>query len=135
MGTVIHPQRSWVEEFSARGYRLTAQRRALLEIIDTSKEHLDAAALLKLAQARDSAIDRATVYRTLELLKKCKLQTGDDQIHLACLQCGKVEEPGSRVLESLKNAIAHERGFHISAVRMEAGGRCADCVQSAKQAE
>ena len=54
----------------AQGIRLTAQRRALIETIQEATSHLDAAALLKLARERDPKIDRATVYRTLELLKR-----------------------------------------------------------------
>lgn len=140
------PQRpSLVEEFAARGLRLTPQRLALLEIIQASREHVDAATLLKRAREMDSDIDRATVYRTLELLKKLRLvdeldlmhlhgekhyyevRTGADHIHLACFGCGKIEEFESPLFERLKQEIGRERGFEISLVRMEAGGRCRQC--------
>src|SRR5256885_12446836 len=107
MGPGHRQRRSLVEEFSAKGLRLTAQRRTLLEIIQSSTGHLDAASLLKLAQEQDAEIDRATVYRTLDLLKKMRLvdeldlmhlegekhyyeiKSDKDHIHLACFQCGK----------------------------------------------
>jgi Fur family ferric uptake transcriptional regulator len=150
MGQGLHQVRSLVEEFSAKGLRVTAQRRALLEIIQSSTIHLDAVTLLKLARERDTSIDRATVYRTLELLKKLGLvdeldlmhlngekhyyeaRSGRDHIHLACFKCGKIEEFESPVFERLKQEIAREQGFHIGVVRMEVGGRCSTCVQSSK---
>jgi Fur family transcriptional regulator, ferric uptake regulator len=130
--------------------RLTPQRRVLLEIIETSETHLDAATLLKLAKEKDTGIDRATVYRTLELLKKLRLvneldlmhlngekhyyevRTGLDHIHLACFQCGKIEEFGSPLFERLKQEIGRERGFNVNVVRMEVGGRCSNCAGQTK---
>jgi Fur family ferric uptake transcriptional regulator len=149
MSPRVNPRPSLVEEFAAKGLRLTAQRRAVLEIMQASAEHLDAASLLTLARERDAAIDRATVYRTLELLKKLRLvdeldlmhlngekhyyevRTGLDHIHLACFQCGKIEEFESPLFERLKQEIGRERGFNVNVVRMEVGGRCSNCSQHA----
>ncbi|HWE49673.1 MAG TPA: Fur family transcriptional regulator [Bryobacteraceae bacterium] len=141
-------RRSLVEEFTTKGLRLTGQRRALLEIIESANEHLDAASILRLAEERHAGINRATVYRTLELLKKLGLideldlmhLSGEkhyyeakgerDHIHLACFHCGRIEEFGSALFERLKRQLEKERGFRISVVRMEAGGRCSNCSQS-----
>src|SRR3984885_2686379 len=86
----------------AQGIRLTAQRRALIETIQDATSHLDAASLLELARKRDPNIDRATVYRTIELLKRLgmvdeldlmhlngekhyyEVKTQKDHLHLAC---------------------------------------------------
>jgi len=150
MNSGSHPHESLVEQFSAKGLRLTAQRRVLLEIIESATEHLDAASLLNLARERDGSIDRATVYLTLELLKKLRLvdeldlmhlngekhyyevRRDRDHIHLACFQCGRIEEFGSPLFDRLKQEIARARGFNINVVRMEAGGRCSNCVEQAK---
>ena len=59
-----------LHEAAQQGIRLTAQRRALIETIQEAKSHLDAESLLQLARKRDPNIDRATVYRTIELLKR-----------------------------------------------------------------
>jgi Fur family ferric uptake transcriptional regulator len=140
---------SLVEEFSAKGLRLTNQRRVLLEVIQEATEHLDATSLLRLAKERDSSVNRATVYRTLELLKKLRLvdeldlmhlngekhyyevRSEKDHIHLACFRCGKIEEFGSPLFESLKQEIGRACGFHINLVRMEVGGSCSDCAKHA----
>jgi Fur family ferric uptake transcriptional regulator len=150
MNPASQSRRSLAEEFSSKGLRLTPQRRVLLEIIETSETHLDAATLLKLAKEKDTGIDRATVYRTLELLKKLRLvneldlmhlngekhyyevRTGLDHIHLACFQCGKIEEFGSPLFERLKQEIGRERGFNVNVVRMEVGGRCSNCAGQTK---
>jgi Fur family ferric uptake transcriptional regulator len=150
MNPASQSRRSLAEEFSSKGLRLTPQRRVLLEIIETSETHLDAATLLKLAKEKDTGIDRATVYRTLELLKRLRLvneldlmhlngekhyyevRTGLDHIHLACFQCGKIEEFGSPLFERLKQEIGRERGFNVNVVRMEVGGRCSNCADQTK---
>ena len=74
-------RRSLIDELLSKGVRLTAQRRALVEIIQTATAHLDAAALLKEVQKREPSIDRATVYRTIDLLKKLGLVDELDLMH------------------------------------------------------
>ena len=66
--TITRP--SLMKELAARGIRMTAQRRLLVGIIQDSPRHLDVATLLEIARKQDAAIDRATVYRTIALLKE-----------------------------------------------------------------
>ena len=128
------------------GVRMTAQRRALVEVIQGAQKHMDAAALLKLARAREPGIDRATVYRTIELLKRLRLvdeldlmhlegekhyyevKTRQDHVHLACLSCGRIEEYSSSLFEQLKSDIARQTGFAIRVTRLEVGGVCRTCA-------
>lgn len=139
-------RRALLDELVSKGIRLTAQRRALVEVIQESKEHLDAGSLLMLARKREPNIDRATVYRTIELLKKLRLideldlmhlegekhyyevKTKRDHIHLACFRCGRIEEFSSPVFERLKAEIAEEAGFTIRVTRLEVGGNCRACA-------
>ena len=155
-GAKILPQserRCLVDELAAKGVRLTAQRRALIEVIQDSKEHLDAAALLERARKRQPNIDRATVYRTVELLKKLRLideldlmhlegekhyyevKTKQDHIHLACFRCGRIEEFTSSLFERLKTQISKEAGFEIRVTRLEVGGTCHACSTNRHTAE
>jgi Fur family ferric uptake transcriptional regulator len=126
---------------------MTHQRRTLIETIQAADGHLDAASLLEAARKRDSRIDRATVYRTLELLKKLRLideldlmhlngekhfyevKTNVDHVHLACFECGTIEEFTSPIFERLKSEIARQNGFHIRVIRLEVGGRCRRCCE------
>ncbi|MBV8820512.1 MAG: transcriptional repressor [Acidobacteriaceae bacterium] len=143
-------RRSLLQELTLRGVRITGQRRILLETIQDSDRHLDAATLLQLAQKRDRQINRATVYRTIELLKKLRLideldlmhldgekhfyevKTTVDHMHLACFKCGRIEEYTSPLFERLKTEISLSRGFQIRVVRLEVGGCCSNCRASAE---
>jgi Fur family ferric uptake transcriptional regulator len=128
-----------------RGVRITAQRRLLIGIIQDSPRHLDAAALLRVAKLKDASIDRATVYRTIALLKNQGLideldlmhlegekhyyeaKTNRDHCHMACLECGAIMEYASSSFERLKRDIAERSGFEIRVVRLEVGGLCRRC--------
>ena len=139
-----------LNEVEAKGVRLTAQRRALIETIQEATSHLDAAALLKLARKRDPNIDRATVYRTLELLKRLGLideldlmhlngekhyyevKTQKDHLHLACFGCGQIKEFASPTFERLKREIGTTNDFDIQVIRLEVGGLCRQCAAQRK---
>jgi Fur family ferric uptake transcriptional regulator len=132
-------------ELMARGLRMTRQRRIILGVIETAKQHLDATQILRKAHQLDGSIDRVTVYRTLKLLKRHGLVDeldllhlqGDkhyyerrpqrDHLHMACLRCGKVLEFESHLFERLKGQIERECRFHIAITRVEIGGYCAGC--------
>jgi Fur family ferric uptake transcriptional regulator len=135
------------QELISRGVRMTHQRRLLVEIIQSADRHLDALELWEKARQRDTTLNKVTVYRTLALLKKHGLvdeldllhlqggrhyyeaRTTRDHIHLACLKCGRIQEFESSLFEKLKGQIERERRFHITVVRVEAGGYCDKCQE------
>src|SRR5580692_6857980 len=140
---------SLMKELAARGVRMTSQRRLLVGIIQDSPRHLDAATLLELARKQDPDIDRATVYRTLALLKKRGLideldlmhidgekhyyeaKTNRDHCHMACFRCGAIMEYASSSFEKLKQEMVKQSGFQIRVVRLEVGGVCRQCQKAA----
>jgi Fur family ferric uptake transcriptional regulator len=135
------------QELGKRGIRLTRQRRALLQVIESAPRHLDADEILKRTQKLDATITRVTVYRTLEMLKRQGLideldllhlrghrhfyetHGPRDHIHVACLRCGKVREVESPLYEELKQQIARDCDIEITVSRTEVGGYCTDCQQ------
>jgi Fur family ferric uptake transcriptional regulator len=135
------------EELTARGIRMTHQRRLLVQIMQRADGHMDAAALWQRARAQDPSLNKVTVYRTLAMLKKHGLvdeldllhlqggkhyyeaRTTRDHIHLACLKCGRIQEFESSLFERLKRQIERERHFRIQMVRVEAGGYCDRCQE------
>jgi Fur family ferric uptake transcriptional regulator len=136
---------SLMKELAARGVRITTQRRVLVNIIQDSPRHLDAATLLQIARKQDPNIDRATVYRTLALLKNRGLideldlmhiegekhyyeaKTNRDHCHMACFRCGAIMEYASSSFEKLKEEMVKQSGFQIRVVRLEVGGVCKRC--------
>ena len=139
-----------LHDVAERGIRMTAQRRTLIETIQEAKSHLDAESLWKLALERDPKIDRATVYRTIELLKRLGLideldlmhlngekhyyevKTQKDHLHLACFHCGQIEELDSPTFQRLKREIAAQKDFEIHVLRLEVGGLCRRCTAQQK---
>jgi Fur family ferric uptake transcriptional regulator len=139
---------SLMKELSARGVRITAQRRLLVSIIQDSPRHLDAARLLEIARKQDADVNRATVYRTIALLKGHGLideldlmhiegekhyyeaKTNRDHCHMACFRCGAIMEYTSSSFEKLKEEMVRQSGFQIRAVRLEVGGFCKRCQKT-----
>jgi Fur family ferric uptake transcriptional regulator len=151
--TPLSERRSLLDELISKGIRMTAQRRAIVEVIQEAKIHLDAEALLKLARQREPNVDRATIYRTIELLKELRLvdeldlmhlegekhyyevKTMQDHLHLACFRCGRIEEFSSALFEQLKAEISKETAFKIRVTRLEVGGICRACAAEDVAAE
>ncbi len=139
---------SLLDELKAGGVRMTSQRRILVSIIQNASRHLDAASLLRLAQQEDPNIDRATVYRTIGLLKRRGLideldlmhiegerhyyeaKTSRDHSHMACFRCGAIMEYTSSSFERLKKEMSKQSGFEIRVVRLEVGGICKNCQKA-----
>jgi len=126
----------------ASGYRLTRQRRLVMEVLEESGEHLDAETLHDRAKARDPKISLATVYRTLALLKEVGLaeehRLGEDHghfeavsdvphYHFTCLGCGKVVEFDAPQVTQVVRRLSRERGLRIVEVHLFLSGYCAQC--------
>jgi Fe2+ or Zn2+ uptake regulation protein len=129
----------------AKGLRLTGQRKALAELLEAAEEHLDAESVYQRAKLKDGTIHRATVYRTLNKLKKLGLVDELDlmhvsgerhfyeirpstlHIHLVCTACKGVEEPSETFWEDLKRRVRSDNGFQPEVVRIEMAGVCKAC--------
>lgn len=145
MAVKMRPVSVLANKLVARGVRLTNQRRLILELIESSGGHLDAAQILELARDRDARVDRATVYRTLALLKQLGLieeldflhVRGDqhfyearergDHLHACCIGCGQITELQSESIEHLKKELSEKLSFRSESVRVEVGGYCERC--------
>jgi Fe2+ or Zn2+ uptake regulation protein len=141
------PNDGLVERMKARGLRLTGQRKILAKLLESAEEHLDAESVYRRAKAQDGTIHRATVYRTLNTLKKLGLVDELDlmhvsgerhyyeirpstlHIHLVCTACKRVDEPGEAFWDDLKRRVENENGFRPEVVRVEMAGVCAACLK------
>ncbi|UZW12432.1 Fur family transcriptional regulator [Clostridium pasteurianum] len=134
-----------------KGYKLTPQRRAVLDtIIKSEGQHLTAEEIYELVKVDCPEIGLATVYRTVLLLEElnvvCKLDLNDgcsryelihenenhQHHHLICINCGKVIEVEGDLLESLENTIEEKYVFKIKNHSVKFYGLCSDCNKSSK---
>lgn len=138
-------QTSLADRLSDKGVRLTRQRRILLDAIERSSEHLHASDLLRMARERDRRIDRATVYRTLHLLKEqgvveeldllhldgsehhYELRRPRSHAHIGCIKCGRIMEYETDLVADLETQILRQTGCAVKSVRIEISAICAEC--------
>ena len=130
----------------ARGIRLTAARRVILDTLVAAGGHVTADELTDLVRRRSTTIGRMTVYRTLELLCDLGLLrpvyqgSGADHYillhdghhhHLICSACGQVIEFDECALGDLPARIAGRHGFRVEGHLLELYGVCAGCGDAA----
>ncbi len=109
-----------------RGYRLTPQREMILNAIIQSGDHMSAEDVFQMVQEYSSAINLATVYRTLDMLVEeglaCRTDLGTGEymyatnqhgphIHLICRKCGYTRDADHNLLEKLKETVLSDYDF------------------------
>ncbi|MBU5440215.1 transcriptional repressor [Tissierella sp. MSJ-40] len=136
------------EKLQREGYKLTTQRRAILNvIINNYEEHLSCDEIYHMVRTKYPEIGIATVYRTLQLFEKLnivyKLNFDDGcsryeinygtenhhHHHLICLKCGKVTEVKLDLLETLEEEIQKEGKFSIVDHNVKFFGYCNECKE------
>lgn len=131
-----------IASLQAGGRRITRQRRVLLEVLEESREHLDAEALYERARQRVPRLSLATVYRTLAVLKRMGLvaehslgeshghfeavQAGH-HYHFTCLGCGEVMEFDAPQIEDALRELAARANLEVRNVHFFVTGYCARC--------
>lgn len=132
--------------FHTTGRRLTSQRRLLLEVLAECDDHLDAEGIYERAKDRDPNISLATVYRTLKVLKEVGLvqermldrerqkhhyeMAAKAHYHFTCLECGRVIEFESPLIEQASDELARELDLEVVHRRVHLDGYCPDCKQT-----
>lgn len=131
------------EALGRAGYRATATRRAVVDLIDRREGHFTAADLVADAKVRRLRIGRATIFRTLDVLAELRaveridLPNGEHAYvacepahhhHVVCSVCGRNRDIDDAGLRSVVREIAQRTGFRIDAHRLELFGRCPECL-------
>jgi Fur family ferric uptake transcriptional regulator len=134
---------SMAKRLQEAGYRLTAPRQAVLQVVEAEKGHLSPAEVLRRGQIIHPELSRATVYRTLEILTELgmlrPLYLGErgSQVacvtgghhHLLCLECGRTIHFDDCLIQQVEEMIATRLGFQIKSHLLEFYGICGDCSQ------
>jgi len=120
--------------------RLTPQRRALLDVIADRRGSFTAADLFEATRRQKPPLGFATIYRTLELLRRTgsvhplagdarpayvRCDPGHHH-HLVCLACGAVEETELCGAPS-PNQLHRRYGFNAHGHELDIYGTCASC--------
>jgi len=128
-----------------RGWRLTAQRRVVAEVLDGDHVHLTAEEVHARASDRLPEISRATVYNTLgELVslgevievsmdggraKRYDPNAHHAHQHLVCEKCGTIRDvhPTGDPLAALPQS--QRFGFRVSEATVTYRGVCPECAE------
>ena len=126
----------------AHGYKLTAQRLAVLEVLKNDDPHLTPAEVYERGKALLPGLGLTTVYRTLEVLARLgflhRPRMGDSAVkystctdghhsHLICSECGLVVELKECHAHEVAQRLMEETAFRIDSHLLEFLGLCPDC--------
>ncbi|PID80250.1 MAG: transcriptional repressor [Clostridiales bacterium] len=129
----------------SKGYKLTPQRRAVLDVLLKGRgQHLTAEEIYDEVRSDCPDIGLATVYRTVQLLSNMKIlmkMNLEDGItryemnldeehhhhHLICESCGKIYEVMDDLLEDVESKVEAEYNFKILDHKLKFYGVCKDC--------
>ena len=120
-----------------RGLKLTAQREAVILILEKSEDHPGVDELYRRTLEIDESVSIATVYRTVKLLEDANFiekhefgdgraryeESGKHHEHLIDVETGEVIEFIDDELEQLKEKIAFKMGYELVDHRLELFGK------------
>jgi Fur family ferric uptake transcriptional regulator len=131
-----------VEALDRQGYRLTAARRAVANLIVELDGHFTAAELVAAAGRQRLGVGRATIFRSLDLLanlnivERVDLPSGEHAYvacapahhhHLVCSRCGRAIDVEDHGVADAVREIARRTGYRIESHRLELFGVCQRC--------
>ena len=138
----------------ARGGRMTAQRRLILESLDQLGGHPTAEQVYRAVHDRNVAINPSTIYRTLGWLEEAGLVShrhldqgprGEhcerfdpgspiEHHHFVCSVCGRVDEFESAQIEAAKLDFMRRSGAQVEQASLTFHGVCAGCREGTARA-
>lgn len=131
----------------ATGGRMTAQRRLILEALESFAGHPTADEVYAAVRERDPRLNPSTVYRTLDwlegsgLVSHCHLDTGPggercerydpvtpvEHHHFICTSCGQIIEFSLPQIETIKKQFARQHDVIVEKATLTLYGLCARC--------
>ncbi|MCA9961508.1 MAG: transcriptional repressor [Anaerolineales bacterium] len=135
-----------IETLRGKQFRITPQRELIIRALADVDEddHLTAEEIHKRVQVHTSAVNIATVYRTLDMLVEeglvSRIDLGGDKevfatvhhgmhMHLVCRQCGHVLDADAQVLRDVGQYLFSEYEFVADLEHISLFGICANCQQ------
>lgn len=134
---------SAVSRLRSEGYRMTPQRLSVLDIVAARSGHVGADEVWNRAREQHPYVDLATIYRTLQLLKRLGVVTEviignklhfeladhhNRHNHMVCSECDAVQTLSPDYLEELSLRLRQEFGFTPDLDNITIGGVCSNCA-------
>ena len=137
-------------EFATRlrkeGYRLTPQRQLIIETLHEIGGHATVSHIYEKVQHKSSAIDRATVYRTVHLFQKIgivatadiagqtmyEITGAEPHHHLVCRNCKQVITFADHHFHELAEHLLAEHNFRPNINHITIEGTCGYCFEQQK---
>ena len=135
-------EQAFSEFLEKKDLKLTSQRRTILHQA-IREGHFSAEKLLEFSKKEDPTVSKATVYRTLALLKESNILEEQDfgdgkklyeraqgrkhHDHLICIKCGRIIEFENDAIERLQNEEAKKLQFKIVYHSLKLFGFCSAC--------
>lgn len=135
-------EQQWLDQLAQAGYRPTAARRVVIEIVLNTRRALEPLEIFTLARRQHPKLGLVTVYRTLETLEALGLvqrvhQPGGCNIYLRafeghqhlliCTACGRAVFFEGDDLSALMERAARQSGFVVHDHWLQLFGTCAEC--------
>ena len=143
----LSPVNIWLESLQASGYRLTAPRRAIVELLAETDRALGPIEIYDLARTACPGIGLVTVYRTIEKLEELRLLQRvhlPDGCHrylpavqghqhlLLCTECGLARYFSGDDFKPLSGSVSLESGYQITDHWLQLYGLCPQCCMHVK---
>jgi Fur family transcriptional regulator, peroxide stress response regulator len=130
-----------VDKLRNKGLRITPQRIAIIKYVTNTQSHPSAEEIHKVIQKKYPMVSMATVYKTLDLLRKMsmvqELGFADGSaryeanvrrhINIICMRCGRIDDMDEHSLSTLESKIAEKSKYEIFGRRFELYGFCSQC--------
>ena len=136
-----HNDQNFSQRIREMGYRLTPQRQLILDTLCDLGGHATIAQLYDQIHAKSPAIDRATVYRSINLFEKIQfvvsaeingttvyeISNPERHHHLVCRECGSSTELADHHFAALSQHILEEHNFMTDMNHLTISGICHAC--------
>lgn len=137
------PAKDLATELRTRGYRMTPQRRMVLDAVEELK-HATPEEILHQVRIENPDVNASTIYRTLDLMEQLGLVShahlghgapsyhsglAPAHAHLRCGACGEVTELPPEQVAPLVESMWQNHGFDTNIRHLTVNGRCRRCQQ------
>jgi Fur family peroxide stress response transcriptional regulator len=134
-----------INKLKERDFRITPQRLAVLKILAESKGHPSVEDIFKQVKPNFPTTSLATIYKTVNLLKKIgevvELDFSEESNrydgnkpyphpHLICTKCKTIMDPDMATFEDLSKELARKTGYEILNHRLDFFGVCPRCQEN-----